>query len=143
MARTSGQKLKLLYLAKILSEETDEEHAISTQELIGRLEGLGIRSERKSIYDDIACLQQFGYDILQVQSRQGGGYYMASREFELAELKLLVDAVQSSRFITPKKQGNSSANWRSWPAAMMRGNSVARSTWWAASRQRMRAFIIA
>ena len=103
MARTSGQKLKLLYLAKILSEETDEEHAISTQELIGRLEGLGIRSERKSLYDDIACLQQFGYDILQVQSRQGGGYYMASREFELAELKLLVDAVQSSRFITPKK----------------------------------------
>lgn len=103
MARTSGQKLKLLYLAKILTEETDEEHAISTQELIGRLEGLGIRSERKSIYDDIACLQQFGYDILQVQSRQGGGYYMASREFELAELKLLVDAVQSSRFITPKK----------------------------------------
>ena len=103
MARASGQKLKLLYLAKILMEETDEGHAISTQELIGRLESLGIHSERKSIYDDIACLQQFGYDILQMQSRQGGGYYMAGREFELAELKLLVDAVQSSRFITPKK----------------------------------------
>ncbi len=103
MARVSGQKLKLLYLAKILAEETDEGHAISTQELIGRLESLGIHSERKSIYDDIACLQQFGYDILQMQSRQGGGYYMAGREFELAELKLLVDAVQSSRFITPKK----------------------------------------
>lgn len=103
MARTSGQKLKLLYLAKILAEDTDEEHPISTQELINRLERLGIHSERKSIYDDIACLQQFGYDILQVQSRQGGGYYMASREFELAELKLLVDAVQSSRFITSKK----------------------------------------
>ncbi len=103
MARASGQKLKLLYLAKILTEETDEGHAIGTQELIGRLESLGIHSERKSIYDDIACLQQFGYDILQMQSRQGGGYYMAGREFELAELKLLVDAVQSSRFITPKK----------------------------------------
>lgn len=103
MARASGQKLKLLYLAKILAEETDEDHPISTQELIGRLEGLGIHSERKSVYDDIACLQQFGYDILQIQSRQGGGYYMAGREFELAELKLLVDAVQSSRFITTKK----------------------------------------
>ena len=103
MARASGQKLKLLYLTKILMEETDEGHAISTQELIDRLESLGIHSERKSIYDDIACLQQFGYDILQMQSRQGGGYYMAGREFELAELKLLVDAVQSSRFITPKK----------------------------------------
>lgn len=103
MARASGQKLKLLYLVKILTEETDEVHALSTQELIDRLEEQGIHSERKSIYDDISCLQQFGYDILQRHSRQGGGYYMAGRDFELAELKLLVDAVQSSRFITPKK----------------------------------------
>ncbi len=103
MARASGQKLKLLYLVKILMEETDGDHAVSTQELIARLESLGIASERKSIYDDISCLQQFGYDILQLPSRQGGGYYMAGREFELAELKLLVDAVQSSRFITPRK----------------------------------------
>ncbi|MDE7222203.1 MAG: WYL domain-containing protein [Acetatifactor sp.] len=103
MARASGQKLKLLYLVRILTEETDEAHALSTQELINRLEEQGIRSERKSIYDDICCLQQFGYDILQRHSRQGGGYYMASRDFELAELKLLVDAVQSSKFITSKK----------------------------------------
>lgn len=129
MAKASGQKLKLLYLAKILVEETDEEHPISTQELISRLEGLGIHSERKSVYDDIACLQQFGYDILQLQSRQGGGYYMAGREFELAELKLLVDAVQSSRFITPKSRGNSLESWRSWPAAMTRESSAARFMW--------------
>lgn len=103
MAKTEGQKLKLLYLVKILMEETDETHVLGTQELIRRLEEQGIHSERKSIYDDISCLQQFGYDILQRQSRQGGGYYMASRDFELAELKLLVDAVQSSRFITHKK----------------------------------------
>ena len=103
MAKASGQKLKLLYLIKILTEETDEAHVLSTQELTRRLEQQGIHSERKSIYDDISCLQQFGYDILQRQSRQGGGYYLASRDFELAELKLLVDAVQSSRFITPKK----------------------------------------
>ncbi len=74
MPRGSGQKLKLLYLVKILTEETDEAHALSTQELIGRLEVLGIPSERKSIYDDIRCLQQFGYDIVQLPSRQGGGY---------------------------------------------------------------------
>ncbi len=103
MPKLSGQKLKLLYLVKILMEETDEAHAISTRELISRLDSMGIRSERKSIYDDIRCLQQFGYDIVQLPSRQGGGCYMAGREFELAELKLLVDAVQSSRFITRKK----------------------------------------
>lgn len=103
MAKTSGQKLKLLYLVKILTEETDEAHVLSTQELIQRLEQQGIHSERKSFYDDISCLQQSGYDILQRQSRQGGGFYLASRDFELAELKLLVDAVQSSRFITLKK----------------------------------------
>lgn len=103
MAKQSGQKLKLLYIIKILEEYTDEEHPISTPELIRHLEAYGVSAERKSIYDDIDKLRDFGYDILQVQSRLGGGYYMASREFELPELKLLVDAVQSSRFITTKK----------------------------------------
>ena len=103
MAKSSGQKLKLFYIAKILEENTDENHPMSTAEVIERLAAQGIHSERKSIYDDIDKLCEFGYDIIQVQSRLGGGYYMASREFELAELKLLVDAVQSSRFITTKK----------------------------------------
>ncbi len=103
MAKLSGQKLKLLYLVRILEEETDEGHPVSTAELIQRLETFGIHSERKSIYDDIEKLCDFGYDIVQVHSRLGGGYYLASREFELPELKLLVDAVQSSRFMTTKK----------------------------------------
>lgn len=103
MPKSSGQKLKLLYIAKILEENTDESHVMSTAELIGHLEAYGIHSERKSIYDDIEKLCDFGYDIIQVQSRLGGGYYMASREFELPELKLLVDAVQASRFITTRK----------------------------------------
>ncbi len=103
MPRKEGQKLKLLYIVKILEEQTDENHSISTAELISRLEALGISAERRSIYDDISKLMDFGYDIVQVQSRLGGGYYLAGREFELAELKLLVDAVQSSRFITTKK----------------------------------------
>lgn len=103
MAKGANQKLKLLYIAKILEEETCEKNPITTARLIELLQNYGVEAERKSIYDDIEKLETFGYDIIHVDSRNGGGYYMASREFELAELKLLVDAVQSSRFITPKK----------------------------------------
>lgn len=103
MAKNSGQKLKLLYIVKILTEESDEKHPISTKMLIEKLNSYGVSAERKSIYDDIAKLQDFGYDILQLENRNGGGYYLASREFELPELKFLVDAVQSCRFISEKK----------------------------------------
>lgn len=103
MAKSSGQKLKLLYIIKFLSENTDEHHPASTADIIAYLEANDIHSQRKSVYDDVEKLCDFGYDIIQVHSRQGGGYYMAGREFELAELKLLVDAVQSSRFLTMKK----------------------------------------
>lgn len=103
MAKAPGQKLKLLYIIRFLSENTDESHPASTADIIAYLEANGIHSERKSIYDDMEKLVEFGYDIVQIHSRLGGGYYMAGREFELAELKLLVDAVQSSRFITIRK----------------------------------------
>lgn len=103
MAKSAGQKLKLLYIIKLLTENTDEDHPVSTADIIAYLESKGIRSERKSIYDDVEKLCEFGYDIIQVHSRLGGGYYLAGRDFELAELKLLVDAVQSSRFITTRK----------------------------------------
>ena len=88
MAKSAGQKLKLLYILKLLTENSDENHPVSTADIISYLESNGIHSERKSIYDDIEKLCDFGYDIIQVQSRLGGGYYMAGREFELAELKL-------------------------------------------------------
>lgn len=103
MAKSANQKLKLLYLLKILSEKTDENHCMSAQDLITELSAYDIKAERKSIYDDIECLNFFGYDIVNVKARINGGYYMTSREFELPELKLLVDAVQASRFITQKK----------------------------------------
>lgn len=103
MAKSEGQKLKLLHIVKLLEEYSDENHPLSTREIIERLDAVGIHSERKSIYNDMAKLIDFGYDIIQVHSRLGGGYYLAGREFELAELKLMVDAVQSSRFITTKK----------------------------------------
>lgn len=103
MAKSPKQKMKLLFLLKMLTEHTDEHHVLTTQEIIERLEANDIHAERKSIYDDIRTLQDFGYDIVQNASRTGGGYFLAGREFELAELKLLVDAVQSSRFITTRK----------------------------------------
>lgn len=93
----------MLYLLKILSEKTDENHCLSAQQLIEELAKLDIHAERKSIYNDIECLTAYGYDIVNRKAKTGGGYYLASREFELPELKLLVDAVLSSRFITTKK----------------------------------------
>lgn len=102
MAKSANQKLKLLYILQLLHEKTDEIHAVTTNEIIEYLTQYDITAERKSIYADIAALQDFGIDILKVNTRPGG-YYLASREFELAELKLLVDSVQSSKFITQKK----------------------------------------
>lgn len=103
MAKSSNQKLKLFYILRMLAENTDEEHVLSTQEIIRRLAENDIKAERKSIYDDMECLTEYGYDIILKKGRVGGGYYLASREFELAELKLLVDAVQASRFMTARK----------------------------------------
>ena len=76
---------------------------MSTQALIDALGVYDIKAERKSIYDDIAQLNDFGYDIVLTKAKTGGGYYLAGREFELAELKLLVETVQASRFLTLKK----------------------------------------
>ena len=103
MPKSTNQKLKLLYILKILSEQTDEAHYMSTGDLIEELAKYGIRAERKSIYDDLNQLTDFGYDIIHVKSRINGGYYLAGRDFELAELKLLVEVVQSSKFLTQKK----------------------------------------
>ena len=100
MARSSNQKLKLLYLAQFFTQETDENHPLSVQQLIERLAAQDIAAERKSIYDDIEALRQFGLEILKSGR---GGYYLAARTFELAELKLLVDLCASSRFLTEKK----------------------------------------
>ena len=103
MPKSSNQKCKLLYLVKILTQQSDENHCMSAQMLIDALAEYGVKAERKSIYDDIAQLTDFGYDICLVKAKTGGGYYLASREFELAELKLLVETVQASRFLTVKK----------------------------------------
>ena len=99
-----SQKMKILCLMQILLQRTDENHMMSATDLCNALQEYGLKAERKSIYTDIEALQQFGLDIVQ-QKGSNPGYYIASREFELAELKLLVDAVQASKFITTKKSG--------------------------------------
>ena len=103
MARSSNQKLKLSYIVKILQEKTNDSCGITTNDLIKELEKYEIKAERKSIYTDIEALQNFGYDIVSSKAKENGGYRLASRSFELPELKLLVDAVQASKFITLKK----------------------------------------
>lgn len=102
MPKNPNQKLKLLYLYQILLQKTDEEHKLSMEDILRALARCGIEAERKSIYSDITALQDFGLDVM-LQRGPGGGYYVASRDFELPELKLLVDAIQCSRFITQKK----------------------------------------
>ena len=102
MPKSEGQKLKLLYLADLLRRETDEDHALSMSDILSRLEELGVHAERKSIYDDLRALEDYGMDIIAPRGR-AGGYQLAHREFELPELKLLVDAVQSSKFLSVKK----------------------------------------
>lgn len=102
MPKSENQKQKLLQIAKYLMENTDENHAVSTPQLIAYLNSIGIKAERKSIYNDIDTLNDFGMDIIRSDEHRGG-YMLASRQFELAEVKLLVDLVQSSKFITEKK----------------------------------------
>lgn len=103
MAGNKDQKLKLLYLMKIFNELTDEDHRLTAADLIDRLNEYGVVCERKSIYTDIDRLREFGLDILYSGESPRGYYCISDGGFELPELKLLVDAVQSSRFITRKK----------------------------------------
>lgn len=102
MPKSFHQKMKILYLMKAFSEKTDEKHPMTVRDLILYLNEYGISAERKTIYDDIEALKLFGMDILNRREKPSG-FYLASRTFELPELKLLVDAVQSSKFITQKK----------------------------------------
>ena len=101
MAKSSGQKLKLLRLRDYLLRNTDPSHGVTVRQMIEHLDTLGIGAERKSLYDDLAALGPDGYGMDIVAA--GGSYALASRDFELEEVKLLVDMVQSSNFITRKK----------------------------------------
>lgn len=100
--KNDNYRLKILYIYRILKYETDEDHPITMAGLISRLEELGIEAERKAVSNDIRSLEAFGLDIIHNVGRYAG-YYVATRDFELVELKLLADAVSSARFLTEKK----------------------------------------
>ncbi len=102
MAKSTNQKSKLLVLYRLLMERTDEENPLSTAQIIDYLEQNGIGAERKSIYDDMETLKLMGVDV-QSRKGRGAGWFIGERDFEVPELKLLMDAVQSSRFITQRK----------------------------------------
>lgn len=102
MAKSPNQKTKLLHLARMLLRQTDEDHPLTVAQIIQSLAREDIKAERKSIYDDLEALRLFGLDI-QCRKGKAPGWFIGSREFELPEVKLLMDAVQSSRFITQKK----------------------------------------
>lgn len=102
MAKGQNQKRKLLYLLDILERETDEEHPLTLEQLRQLLAARGVEAERKSLYDDLEQLRLYGADIITHRDRQVR-YYLGQRTFDLPELRLLVDAVQSSKFITHRK----------------------------------------
>ena len=106
MAKQAGQKLKLLYLIRIFEEYTDENHSLTMAQIREKLQELmrlDKKPDRKSIYDDIDQLQDFGYDIIQEQTKTDTFYKLASRDFELFELKMMVDAIASSKFLSEAK----------------------------------------
>ncbi len=102
MPNKSNQKLKLLYILDNLLKNSDENNPIDAEEIILDLQEKGIEAERKSVYKDIAVLQQFGYDILKTRTPKCG-FFIASRDFEVAEVRLLCDAIQAAGFISQKK----------------------------------------
>lgn len=103
MSKGTNQKLKLLYLTKIFREQTDEEHMLTIAEIIEKLSAYDVSADRKTLYSDFEELRHFGLDIISQQIGRQHYYYLGAREFELPELKLLVDSVQSAKFITAQK----------------------------------------
>lgn len=99
MAEKGYTKLKLLYIKQYLEKYSDEDNLVKAEELIEMLSDKGISCERKSIYADISALKSYGVDI----STEKRGYRVLARDFELPELRLLIDAVQAADFISAKK----------------------------------------
>ena len=97
------QKLKMLYLMKIFSEETDDSNFLTLQQIIQKLKDYGVMADRKTLYVDFDELRSFGVDIIMEKIGRNSFYHIGRRDFELPELKLLVDAVQSAKGLTDKK----------------------------------------
>ena len=102
MPKSDNQKLKIFYILDYLQRNSHEEKPVRASDIIAMLKQHDISCDRKTVYSDVAALQEYGVDIVSIPGKNGG-YYIASRNFELPELKLLIDAVQSSRYLTEKK----------------------------------------
>lgn len=127
MAKGAGQKIKILYLMKIMYEQTDDVHGLTVAQIAQELEAYGITAERKALYDDIEILREFGMDI-EKRKEKSVTYHVVSRDFEMPELKLLVDAVQSSKFITHKKSNELIKKLSSF-SSKYQGSSLARQVY--------------
>ncbi len=106
MLEAKSPRLRIFYILDYLKKYSHEEKPVATAELLKMLENYSITCDRKTIYADIAALQEYGEDIVSIPGRSGGYYYASPKSFELPELKLLIDAVLSSRFLTEKKSLN-------------------------------------
>ncbi len=103
MPKGTNQKLKLYYLARIMLEKTDDEHKLTMPQILQALEAYDVTADRKSIYDDMEALRVLGIDVIGEKDGRNFYYYVGGKHFEIAELKLLVDAIQSSKLISEKK----------------------------------------
>ncbi len=106
MPKGKNQKLKLYYLSRIMLEKTDDDHALSMPQIQRELARYDVTADRKSLYDDLEALKVLGLDIIGEKQGLGYTYHVGKKNFDLAELKLLVDAIQSSKFITEKKSND-------------------------------------
>ena len=102
MPSFTRKKLKLLYILDILKKHSDEEHPLNANDIVFHLENFGIEAERKSVYNDISALEEYGYDIIK-SSGAKVGWFLGEREFEESEIYLLADAVRAAKFISKKK----------------------------------------
>ena len=103
MADTKVQKIKLLKIWEILNWKSDEQHPLSTQDIITELSHLGIKCDRRTIYGDIDAMQSNGYSILNRRRGHDMVYWVQERKFDLPELKIIMDAIQNSKFIPKDK----------------------------------------
>lgn len=103
VTKGTNQKLKMLYLKQIFEEETDDQHSLTLQNITERLNSLGVNADRKTLYQDFKELKRYGMDIIAMQEGRTWNYHLGSRDFELPEVKLLVDSVQASKFINEHK----------------------------------------
>lgn len=142
MPKSVNQKQKLLFLLDYLRQNTDETHTVTTPQIIDHLAANGIRAERKSIYNDIQTLCDYGYDIIRTEGAHAG-YRIADRTFELPEVKLLVDLVQSSKFITTKKSRQLIGKLEQLVSKTMRKNYSVRLSLQTATKPAMKKSITA